>query len=317
MSKLYKEVGYLARRQLAVVLDRDSPRGLDWKGLADKMSFSYEVIVSLRGSRSPTLALLERWENNAGCDASLTTLTSLLQSLGCVEGVDILNKEKERRVEHIDVPKASLSNRPAHISGSPHTPCSSLDPSALDPDEIQRLRQVQVATEIDPERLAEGLANLSVTAGTPREDVASLQSHKYDVFLSFAEEDERFAEEVRLRLVENVGVKVFVPSSGMASDRAFHEEISDMIKEGCIRTVIILSPDYISSPWCGFEANLAFIRSPDVRKNLTIPILYRACKVPAFLSHVHYLDYPRFSAKRKECEEYFWGRLYKSIRHST
>ena len=49
-----------------MVLDRDSPRGLDWKGLADKMSFSYEVIVSLRGSRSPTLALLERWENNAG-----------------------------------------------------------------------------------------------------------------------------------------------------------------------------------------------------------------------------------------------------------
>ncbi len=67
------------------------------------------------------------WVWCVGCDASLTTLTSLLQSLGCVEGVDILNKEKgvgvclisschymlppERRVEHIDVPKASLSNR--------------------------------------------------------------------------------------------------------------------------------------------------------------------------------------------------------------
>ncbi len=67
MSTLYRELGYLARRQLAGVLDRDSPRGLDWKGLADKMNFSHEVVVSLRGdSSSPTMALLERWERDAG-----------------------------------------------------------------------------------------------------------------------------------------------------------------------------------------------------------------------------------------------------------
>ena len=35
-----------------------------------------------------------------------------------------------------------------------------------------------------------------------------------------------------------------------------------MIKEGCIRTIVILSPDYLSSPWCGYEANLAFTNSP-------------------------------------------------------
>lgn len=39
-------------------------------------------------------------------------------------------------------------------------------------------------------------------------------NQQYDVFLSFAEEDERFAEEVRQRLVENTKAKVFVPSSG-------------------------------------------------------------------------------------------------------
>ncbi len=59
---------------------------------------------------------------------------------------------------------------------------------------------------------------------------------------------------------------VCICPAGLASDRAFHEEISDMIKEGCIRTVIILSPDYVSSPWCGFEANLAFIRAPGNRQ---------------------------------------------------
>ena len=66
MSTLYRELGYLARRQLAVVLNRESPRGADWKGLADKMRFSYEMVVALRSSPSPTMALLERWEKAAG-----------------------------------------------------------------------------------------------------------------------------------------------------------------------------------------------------------------------------------------------------------
>lgn len=48
------------------------------------------------------------------------------------------------------------------LTGEPGTPCSSLDPSALDPEEIQRIRQVQVAMAIDPEQLAKGLANITV-----------------------------------------------------------------------------------------------------------------------------------------------------------
>ena len=44
--------------------------------------------------------------------------------------------------------------------------------------------------------------------------------------------------------------------------QVFHEEIADMIKKGCRKTIIILSPDYIRSPWCNYEANLAFMKSP-------------------------------------------------------
>ena len=66
MSTLYRDLGYLARRELAVILNHESPRGADWKGLADKMKFSYDTIVSLRGKGSPTQALLEKWEKTAG-----------------------------------------------------------------------------------------------------------------------------------------------------------------------------------------------------------------------------------------------------------
>lgn len=66
MSSLFRELGFLARRELAIFLDHESPRGADWKGLADKMKFTYAAILSLKGKSSPTLALLEKWEAMAG-----------------------------------------------------------------------------------------------------------------------------------------------------------------------------------------------------------------------------------------------------------
>lgn len=66
MSTLSYELGYLARQQLAVILDHESPQGRDWMGLADKMQFTYSTVLALKGARSPTLVLLEEWEKAAG-----------------------------------------------------------------------------------------------------------------------------------------------------------------------------------------------------------------------------------------------------------
>ncbi len=41
-----------------------------------------------------------------------------------------------------------------------------------------------------------------------------VRSQKYDVFLSFAEEDKEFAEEMRRRLISHAKLRVFVPSDG-------------------------------------------------------------------------------------------------------
>ena len=66
MSTLSRELGYLARRQLSVLLDHESAQDRDWIGLADSMRFSYNTVLALKGERSPTLALLEEWEKVAG-----------------------------------------------------------------------------------------------------------------------------------------------------------------------------------------------------------------------------------------------------------
>ena len=63
-----KALGYLARRNLATVLDHSSPRQADWKGLCDRMGFTYDTVLKTlsQSKESPTLALLEEWEKARG-----------------------------------------------------------------------------------------------------------------------------------------------------------------------------------------------------------------------------------------------------------
>ena len=75
MSTLSYELGFLARRELSVILDRTSPQGRDWRGLADRMKFTYGTVMALQSQRSPTLALLEEWERTAGEDCYYSVFT--------------------------------------------------------------------------------------------------------------------------------------------------------------------------------------------------------------------------------------------------
>jgi len=53
------------------------------------------------------------------------------------------------------------------------------------------------------------------------------------------------------------------------------EEIADMIKKRCRKTVVILSPHYLKSSWCRYEATQALHASPSKLPALvTIMVLY-------------------------------------------
>ena len=51
-------------------------------------------------------------------------------------------------------------------------------------------------------------------------------------------------------------------SSELMPGYVFSDQIADMIKSGCRKTIIILSPNYIESEWCSYEARLALHQSP-------------------------------------------------------
>jgi len=84
MSRLSNELGYLARQDLSLILDNESPRGHDWRGLADRMGFSNNMVLLLKHKSSPTQSLLEEWERNLGMNGELlltfpaTILTTII-----------------------------------------------------------------------------------------------------------------------------------------------------------------------------------------------------------------------------------------------
>lgn len=291
MSSLSSELNYVAKQQLARLLDYPSPSGKDWKGLLHLMGFKLELVVTLRKEESPTVVLLEKWEKSAGNEATLSRLIALVEELECHEGVKILRKSKETR-------------------SHPLTPTNSVDPS---PHEMLIFKQ---SATVDPAQITQKLQNLAVSGEQEEleQKKTFLRTQRYDVFLSFAREDEDFAEEVRQKLIKEAKLKVFVPSDVMPG-KVFHKEIADIIKEGSRKTVIILSPDYLSSEWCVYETNLAVHKSPSAKAHCLIPVLYRKCKIPSFLSLLVYVDYPRHKDKPKELQAFFWNKLYNSVKH--
>ena len=116
--------------------------------------------------------------------------------------------------------------------------------------------------------------------------------------------------------------------------KPYSESVVQMIKEKCTKTLIILSESYNKSESCTYEARMAHMKSlgelsvimqdlmlcfhfADARNHVLIPVMYKKCKAPAFISHLFYLDFERYKDRSPEdIQEYFWNRLYRSLRYN-
>lgn len=89
-----------------------------------------------------------------------------------------------------------------------------VDPTAL----AQSLSKIRVQnSQINSENRRESTKKSEASNGESaqlRNVKESLESKRFDVFLSFAEEDKEFAEEVRHRIISKCKLKVFLPSEG-------------------------------------------------------------------------------------------------------
>ena len=120
--------------------------------------------------------------------------------------------------------------------------------------------------------------------------------------------------------------------------RPLTDDVVQMIKDKCTKTLIILSENYNRDEKCTYEARMAHMKSlgkqiydifrgmhiysfslfhVDARNHVLVPVMYKKCKAPDFISHLYYLDYERYKSRPPEdIQEYFWNRLYRSLRYT-
>lgn len=70
------------------------------------------------------------------------------------------------------------------------------------------------------------------------------------------------------------------------------------------KTVIVLTPHFLQSPWCSYETRITMEMDLGTKQRLLVPIMLRNCRVPDFIGRLSYIEVDN---------EHFWDRFLQAI----
>lgn len=112
----------------------------------------------------------------------------------------------------------------------------------------------------------------------------------YDVFISYSHHDFDWVSKTLVPTLENRGFSVCVDYRDFQGGAFSAEEMESAVANSR-HTIIVLSPDYITSDWTKFENIMAQTLDPGAATRRLIPILLRDCTLPLRLRTMTYRDF--------------------------
>ena len=143
--------------------------------------------------------------------------------------------------------------------------------------------------------------------------------YKYDVFVSYADDDRGFVRNKIVEKLENDNKMTL-----LVHDRDFiaGEFVGDNIVKAISnsrKTLVVLSKDFLKSQWCMYELNMARMEAVSrgesvicIIKKEDIPTRMMPLEVLKVMQHQTYIDYPQ----EEEFQQAFWERLVASLLES-
>jgi tetratricopeptide (TPR) repeat protein len=116
-----------------------------------------------------------------------------------------------------------------------------------------------------------------------------LSTKKKDFFISFNKSDQEWAEWISWQLEDN-GYSVTYQNWDWGPGHDFVLKMQQAATE-CERTLIILSPNYLSASYTQPEWSQAFGKDPTGDKRLLIPVRVKKCELDGFFSNRVYIDF--------------------------
>ena len=139
-------------------------------------------------------------------------------------------------------------------------------------------------------------------------DIISTCAAKYDVFFSHAREDRNWVTEVLNKLESpEYGFKCCFADRDFELGRSVFDNITRSIQASA-KTVIVLSPEFLSSDWCEYEIRMTLEADSISRKRILIPVMLRPCRVPDFIGRLTYIEVEN---------EHFWERFISALKQNN
>lgn len=114
---------------------------------------------------------------------------------------------------------------------------------------------------------------------------------KYHVFISYrdVDEDRIWIRQLILRLENSYH---FICCDHVVDFEPGHkiiENIKNAVTQS-VKTVVILTKEYVESYWCEYEIEYALLLNMDKKERILIPVLKEECKIPDYLLPFTYID---------------------------
>ncbi|XP_070566980.1 uncharacterized protein [Ptychodera flava] len=129
-------------------------------------------------------------------------------------------------------------------------------------------------------------AGLVKNKGSTDFDVTSTEC---GVFFSYSSKDKEWVIQTAERLERECGIECSYDSKDFIGGKAITSNIMNCIKMSR-KTVLVLSPDFLRSPWCGYEMQIVLREHLFREQKVVIPVLLHDCIIPDFISHLTYLE---------------------------
>lgn len=123
----------------------------------------------------------------------------------------------------------------------------------------------------------------------------------YDVFVSYATEDQDWVERELLPQLESKGLTVCLPNRDFAIGLPTLTNIERAV-ENSRHTLLVITPAWLNSDWNEFELLLAGSTDPAARQRRLIPLLLKSCPLPprlAMLTLANFTDTVRSAEEMK------------------
>ena len=127
----------------------------------------------------------------------------------------------------------------------------------------------------------------------------------YHVFFSHANEDRSWVVDVMNKLESPAyGLKCCFADRDFDLGMPIFENITRCISAS-LKTVIVLSPEFLNSDWCAYEIRLTMEMDLDRKRRIMIPVMLRPCRVPEYIGRLTYIEVEN---------DHFWDRFISAVR---